>query len=384
MGSLKNEVGKTLAGVAEGIRSGSFGKRVRIGLTVLGSEHGEAELIKAARIAQSSFSDFEVILIGGGKQEDFQWHEADNLNDCHAKMEELFKDNAINGAVTLHYSFPLGVGTVGKVVTPATGREMILSTTTGTSHPARAAAMVKNAVYGISVAKALGNEDPTVGILNLDNAPQVQKALEGMREKGFVFRFTESARADGGALMRGNDLLQGVPDVMVTDTLTGNLLIKMFASFLTGGGYESVGYGYGPCLGSEYPYLVSIISRASGAPVIANALKMTADAAAGDLRGRFAETLGAAEKAGLNQALDSLRPRAAIETATETVAEPPAKIANQEITGIDILEVEDAKTCLWSKSIYAKTGMGCTGPVVMVADEDEQKARDILKEGGYL
>ncbi len=40
--------------------------------------------------------------------------------------------------------------------------------------------------------------------------------------------FAESNRADGGVLMRGNDLLQGVPDVMVNDTLTSvlNLLIS--------------------------------------------------------------------------------------------------------------------------------------------------------------
>ena len=30
--------------------------------------------------------------------------------------------------------------------------------------------------------------------------------------------------------MRGNDLLMGIPDVMVTDTLTGNLLMKVFSS----------------------------------------------------------------------------------------------------------------------------------------------------------
>ena len=41
--------------------------------------------------------------------------------------------------------------------------------------------------------------------------------------------FTESVRADGGAVMRGNDLLTGTPDVMITDSLTGNILMKMFS-----------------------------------------------------------------------------------------------------------------------------------------------------------
>ena len=40
--------------------------------------------------------------------------------------------------------------------------------------------------------------------------------------------------------MRGNDLLAGAPDVMVTDTLTGNIFMKVFSSFTTGGNYESL------------------------------------------------------------------------------------------------------------------------------------------------
>ena len=66
--------------------------------------------------------------------------------------------------------------------------------------------------------------------------------------------------------MRGNDVLQGTPDVMVCDSLTGNVLIKMLSSFTTGGSFESTGYGYGPGIGRDYDKLVLIISRASGAP----------------------------------------------------------------------------------------------------------------------
>lgn len=38
----------------------------------------------------------------------------------------------------------------------------------------------------------------------------------------------------------------GTVDVVVTDTLTGNILMKMFSSFTSGGQYEVSGYGYGP------------------------------------------------------------------------------------------------------------------------------------------
>ena len=36
---------------------------------------------------------------------------------------------------------------------------------------------------------------------------------------------------------------------MVTDSLTGNILMKMMSSYCTGGSYEAVGYGYGPGIG---------------------------------------------------------------------------------------------------------------------------------------
>ena len=83
-------------------------------------------------------------------------------------------------------------------------------------------------------------------------------------------------RKDGGAILRGNDLLAGSVDVCVTDTLTGNVLMKLFSAWNTGGNYEALGWGYGPSVGEGWDRVVSIISRASGAPVIASALSMNA------------------------------------------------------------------------------------------------------------
>ncbi|OJT72666.1 glycine reductase, partial [Clostridioides difficile] len=85
--------------------------------------------------------------------------------------------------------------------------------------------------------------------------------------------FADSIRADGGCVMRGNDLLVGAPDVMVTDTLSGNIFMKVFSSYTTGGDYEAQGFGYGPGVGEDYDRKVLIVSRASGSPVVANALK---------------------------------------------------------------------------------------------------------------
>ena len=49
--------------------------------------------------------------------------------------------------------------------------------------------------------------------------------------------------------MRGNDVHQGTPDIMVTDSLTGNIMVKMLSSAATGGSFEATGYGYGPGIG---------------------------------------------------------------------------------------------------------------------------------------
>ncbi len=85
----------------------------------------------------------------------------------------------------------------------------------------------------------------------------------------------ESFRKDGGSVLRGNDILAGSCDVVVCDSLTGNILMKLFSAYNTGGQHETVGWGYGPGIGRNMDNIISIISRASGAPVISGALQYT-------------------------------------------------------------------------------------------------------------
>ncbi len=59
------------------------------------------------------------------------------------KMEELLDKGEIGACVTMHYNFPIGVSTVGKVVTPGKGKDMFIATTTGTSASSRVEAMIK-------------------------------------------------------------------------------------------------------------------------------------------------------------------------------------------------------------------------------------------------
>lgn len=38
--------------------------------------------------------------------------------DAHKRMEQMMDAGEIDGAVTMHYPFPIGVSTVGRVITP--------------------------------------------------------------------------------------------------------------------------------------------------------------------------------------------------------------------------------------------------------------------------
>ena len=49
-----------------------------------------------------------------------------------------------------------------------------------------------------------------------------------------------------------------------------------------------------------------------------------------------------------------------------------------------VLNIEDAVRELWKVGIYAESAMGCTGPVVKLALRNLEKAKAVLREGGYL
>ena len=368
--------------ISEAIESGKFGKKVKIGLTTLGSEHGVENMKKAIELADSDL--FEVVVIGEKVDDEHETYEVDNDEDMYKKMEELLDSGEIQACVTLHYNFPIGVSTVGRVITPGTGKEMFLATTTGTSDTERTKAMVRNAVAGVIAAKSCGISKPTVGILNIDGARQVEKALKHIKDNGFDIEFAESQRADGGIVMRGNDLLMGSCDVMVTDSLTGNLLMKMFGSFTSGGNYETTGFGYGPGIGEGYERNIFIVSRASGAPVVANALKYAYQTVAGGIDNNKKSIYKQAEKADFKGILDSLTKKEAPKESSEEVKMPDKEVVSATISGIDILEIEDAVQALWKENIYAESGMGCTGPIVQVSDANLDKASQILKQNGYI
>ena len=180
MTELKRTVGEILSEIVEAAKSG--GPRRRVGLMARGSELGPEEMASGARLAQQETPGLSVVMIGPRTPgyEDLEWIETEET-DCEARiseaMEKALNEKRIDGAVALHYPFPLGVTTIGRVVTPGRGKDMLIASTTGSSSPQRTEAMVLNAVFGIAVAKALGKENPTVGILNVEGAQTVFRAL---------------------------------------------------------------------------------------------------------------------------------------------------------------------------------------------------------------
>lgn len=374
-------IGKIFDRLADTLATGEYGQKPKIGITAMGSEHGEKNIIEAALKAQKS--GIEVTAIASQDADGVKIAKVNSEDESHKVMEALLSSKEIDAAVTMHYPFPIGVSTVGRIVTPGKGKEMFIATTTGTSSTDKVEGMVKNAIYGIITAKACGIKNPTVGILNIDGARQTEIALKKLHSQGYDITFAESQRADGGSVMRGNDLLMASADVMVMDSLTGNLMIKIFSSFTTGGSYESLGYGYGPGIGEGFDKLIMIISRASGAPLVEGAIKYAAELVRGNCLNIAKEEFEKANKAGLKEILSSLKSSKKEATAEEITA-PKKEVVTSQISGVEIMDLEDAVKVLWKKGIYAESGMGCTGPIILVNEANTQEAIKVLAEAEYV
>lgn len=381
--SIEKMIASTFMDMAVGLETGQFGSRPKIALTGMGSEHGEENSMEAAILAAKEGID--VYYIGTLEAEGVTTIKVADDEEGHKKMEELLKSGEVDGAVTMHFPFPIGVSTVGRAVTPGMGKEMFVATTTGTSSAERVEAMIKNAIYGIIAAKSCGKANPTVGILNVDGARQTEIALKQLKDNGYDITFAESGRSDGGCVMRGNDLLQASADVMVCDSLSGNILIKMLSSYTTGGSYEASGYGYGPGIGEGYEQLVMIISRASGAPVIANAIKYAAELVKGGVFEVAKAEFKAVNKAGLKDMLAARKAAASAKSEpTEEVKAPPKEPVTAQLSGIEIMDLEDGVQALWKIGVYAESGMGCTGPIILVSEANKEKAEAELKKTGFI
>ena len=174
-GQIEKTIANTFLELASAIETGTLGRQPKIAVTGIGSEHGEENALEAALAAKAKGVD--AVFVGSLKHEGVETVFANDECSARDAMEALLESGEIDGAVTMHYPFPIGVSTVGRAITPGRGRELFLATTTGTSSADRVEGLVKNALYGIIAAKASGIQNPTVGILNIDGARQAEIAL---------------------------------------------------------------------------------------------------------------------------------------------------------------------------------------------------------------
>lgn len=379
MANFNKIISDTFNQIANALETGSIASPNKIAITGIGSELGEKNVFEGAEYAAKK--GVSVVYIGTMQSDIMDCKSAECEKDVHCIMDELLKSGEIDAAVTMHYPFPIGVSTVGKLSSVGKGLPFFLATTTGTMATNRVEALVLNTISGIIAAKACGIEQPSVGILNIDGARQAQGILTKLVENGYNINFANSVRADGGAVLRGNDILAGVADVVVCDSLTGNLFMKTLSAYNTAGNIEVQGWGYGPGIGENITKPIMIVSRASGPMVIANAICYANDL----LHGKFASVVRSeyesAKKAGLYKLLDAIKEPASNVQKVET---PAKEVCTKEIAGIDVMSLDDAVQALWAENIYAESGMGCTGPLVMINEKNKDKAIAILKSKGFI
>ena len=353
----KLSLAKSLEDIASLLESGESLNKPTIAVTNFLSELG---LDNVNNAVENLKNEANIIIVGEKYTDEFEYYEAKDDATNAEVIEGLFKEGKIDAAVTMHYPFPIGVSTVGKIIAPANGKEVFVANTTGTNDTNREKAMLMNAIDGIIAAKANGVANPTIGILNVDSARVIEKKLKELQDNGFDINFAESKRGDGGVSLRGNDVLAASSDIIVCDSLTGNVIQKVFSSFTSGGFYETTGSGYGPSIGEGFYTPVFIVSRASGTPVIESAIRYAIDSVKGNINQVSKDVYAEAKKAGLEDLLKSLEDKKAESADKEDVKVPDKEIVNASIGGIDILEIEDAITSVHKAGIYAESAMGCT------------------------
>ena len=46
--------------------------------------------------------------------------------------------------------------------------------------------------------------------------------------------------------------------------------------------------------------------------------------------------------------------------------------------------LDAALELVMENGIYAESGMGCTGPIILVSEKNKENAETILKKGGFI
>ena len=262
-------------------------KPCRLGLMAAGSELPLQEFLCAARDAMEADPALRITGLGplpeGPLPDGLDWQETENSGAAAAAvMDALLAEGRIEGAVALHYPFPMGVTTIGRMTCPASGRPMFMASSTGMSAPPAGRCHAPQRRPRCRCGQGPGPLLPVLGVLNLEAAPPggprpvahggqgLSRAARGEHPPG---RRCPAARQRPAVRGRGR-LRHGYPDRQCPHEGLCVLHVR--------GARETCGWGYGPSVGEGWDKVISIVSRASGAPVIAGALRYTA--------GRYGQT----------------------------------------------------------------------------------------------
>ncbi len=94
----------------------------------------------------------------------------------------------------------------------------------GAGVQAKAAHLVQFALIGAAYQKALGIENPSIGILNIGSEPL--KGTSEIRQAYHLLQNSKTPRSDSRATSKGKSVFDGDVDVLVTDGFTGNVFLK--------------------------------------------------------------------------------------------------------------------------------------------------------------
>ena len=107
--AVKSYLKETLEEVAGALETGHLGKRGRIGITTLGSEHGEGEILRGAELASRRNRHIDVVVIDNNVNTELEVVRVRSEDEAHATMDSMLSEGTLDGAVTMHYNFPIGV-----------------------------------------------------------------------------------------------------------------------------------------------------------------------------------------------------------------------------------------------------------------------------------
>ena len=96
--SIERMIADTFMEMAQGLETGSFGKRPKVALTGMGSEHGEENSMAAA--IEAAKDGIDVYYIGTLEAEGVTTVKVANDEEGHDKMEEMLKNGEVDAAVT--------------------------------------------------------------------------------------------------------------------------------------------------------------------------------------------------------------------------------------------------------------------------------------------